>query len=95
MFRFSIRGLQNIVKFQQSSRLHNAVNKAREAATKKFFIRENIPPIALIVGCVALTFQVAVLYPWHETLSDEFNELRVSSLVLYGVILSPTCINLQ
>ena len=45
--------------------------------TKEFFTRENIPPIALIIGSVALCFQVGVLYPWHDVISKEFIELQV------------------
>lgn len=47
---------------------------------KNFFTRENIPPIALIVGCVALSFQVGVLYPWHEILSEDFLLLQVRNV---------------
>jgi hypothetical protein len=31
-----------------------------------------LPLIALIVALFALSFQVFVLYPWHEELSREF-----------------------
>ena len=31
-----------------------------------------IPFIALVLSICALTFQVTVLYPWHEELSREF-----------------------
>ena len=31
-----------------------------------------LPLIALIVALCALSFQVTVLYPWHEELSKQF-----------------------
>lgn len=39
--------------------------------------RENIPTFALIVGLSALSFQIGVLYPWHEILSEDFQKLQV------------------
>jgi hypothetical protein len=34
------------------------------------------PVASLIIGTVALFFQVFVLYPWHDELSREFADLR-------------------
>ncbi len=34
-----------------------------------------IPLIALVIAVCALTFQVTVLYPWHEELSKQFGSL--------------------
>jgi hypothetical protein len=34
-----------------------------------------IPLVSLVVGLCALTFQITVLYPWHEELSREFHIL--------------------
>ena len=34
-----------------------------------------LPILALILSICALTFQVTVLYPWHEELSREFAKL--------------------
>ena len=34
-----------------------------------------LPIIALVISICALTFQVTVLYPWHEELSREFVKL--------------------
>lgn len=34
-----------------------------------------VPLIALIVALIAFSFQVGVLYPWHEQLSGEFSKL--------------------
>jgi hypothetical protein len=31
-----------------------------------------LPIIALVISICALTFQVTVLYPWHEELSRQF-----------------------
>ncbi len=31
-----------------------------------------LPLVALIIGIFALTFQITVLYPWHEELSKQF-----------------------
>lgn len=39
--------------------------------------REQVPTYALIIGSSALCFQVAVLFPWHEKLSEEFDALEV------------------
>ena len=47
------------------------------------FKRENVPPAALIVGLCALSFQIGVLYPWHEVLSVQFNELEVSPYLTF------------
>ncbi len=41
-----------------------------------FFTKENIPYIGLFVGCCALAFQTMVLYPWHDKLSEEFDQLE-------------------
>jgi hypothetical protein len=37
-----------------------------------------LPLIAVILSICALTFQVTVLYPWHEELSKEFARLARS-----------------
>ncbi len=39
-------------------------------------IRKYLPYINFFVASVALSFQVAVLYPWHYKLQREFNELQ-------------------
>ena len=36
------------------------------------------PVVGVAVGLTALTFQVLVLYPWHETISEDFQALEVS-----------------
>lgn len=38
----------------------------------KLLSKENIPPTALIISTIALCFQISVLYPWHEVLSEQF-----------------------
>ena len=60
-----------------TGRAHHDHDHTYVKYTKQFFNRENIPPIALIIGSVALCFQVGVLYPWHEVISEEFIELQV------------------
>jgi len=37
-----------------------------------------LPMIALVISICALTFQVTVLYPWHEELSRQFSRLASS-----------------
>ena len=34
-----------------------------------------IPYISLVIGLMALTFQITVLYPWHLELSEDFKAL--------------------
>jgi hypothetical protein len=34
-----------------------------------------IPRISLLVGLCAFLFQITVLYPWHQELSEEFAKL--------------------
>jgi hypothetical protein len=43
--------------------------------------KEHIPPFALLVGITALCFQIAVLYPWHHELSDQFIEVQVAEIL--------------
>jgi len=38
------------------------------------------PVASIVIGTVALFFQVFVLYPWHAELSKEFADLRESCL---------------
>lgn len=35
-----------------------------------------IPKISLVVGACALTFQATVLYPWHNKISQDINDLK-------------------
>lgn len=55
-----------------------AVRGIQTETKKGFFAKENLPVPALIIGCVAFSFQVGVLYPWHEQLSEQFEDLQVS-----------------
>ncbi len=41
-------------------------------------IKEKVPIYGAIVGTMALFFQVAVLYPWHEEFSEQFEAVEVS-----------------
>ena len=35
-----------------------------------------LPIFNFAIGTVALTFQMTVLYPWHQQLEEEFQELK-------------------
>ncbi|KAK8850693.1 hypothetical protein IAR55_004613 [Kwoniella newhampshirensis] len=35
-----------------------------------------LPYINFVVASAALSFQVGVLFPWHHTITEEFNELK-------------------
>jgi hypothetical protein len=48
--------------------------------------KEHIPPFALLVGLTALCFQIAVLYPWHHELSEQFEEVQVESLLILNLL---------
>lgn len=37
-----------------------------------------LPHLNFIISTTALSFQVFVLYPWHEQLNHEFSELKKS-----------------
>ncbi len=36
------------------------------------FTSSNIPIVGVCVGCMALSFQLGVLYPWHQEINDRF-----------------------
>jgi hypothetical protein len=38
--------------------------------------RKHLPVVALTVACIALTFQIFVLYPWHIHLSRQISRLK-------------------
>lgn len=40
------------------------------------FFTRYLPIISFLVGSSALTFQVMVLYPWHNELDTEFKRLK-------------------
>lgn len=44
---------------------------------EKPFSRENLPFYGAAVGLTAFSFQVMVLYPWHEELSTQFSAIQV------------------
>lgn len=50
-------------------------------AFKQNFLR-NLPLLAFGSAIAGVTFQVVVLYPWHEELSYEFKELEASIIRL-------------
>lgn len=44
------------------------------------FFKKYLPIASLIIGTSALTFQIAILYPWHKELDIEFQELKKKKL---------------
>lgn len=40
------------------------------------FFKRYLPIISFIVGASALTFQITVLYPWHNELDRDFHKLQ-------------------
>ena len=40
------------------------------------FFKRYLPIISFIVGTTALTFQITVLYPWHNELDKDFHKLE-------------------
>jgi hypothetical protein len=40
------------------------------------FKKESIPYISLGIGAFALAFQMLVLHPWHDRLSEQFDHLE-------------------
>jgi septal ring factor EnvC (AmiA/AmiB activator) len=41
-----------------------------------YFSRENIPTLSLVIGTCALCFQTMILFPWHQTLSTQFDSME-------------------
>lgn len=50
---------------------------AEDEPTKMEQFVKKLPLIGIFIGSVALTFQLTVLYPWHDELSAQFDELQV------------------
>jgi hypothetical protein len=44
---------------------------------KPSWFKKNLPLIGVMVGLSAFSFQIGVLFPWHEELSDQFKALEV------------------
>ena len=44
---------------------------------KGFFLR-NLPIINFCISSAALTFQVTVLYPWHNQISKQINNISTN-----------------
>ena len=40
------------------------------------FFQRFLPIISFVVGTSALSFQIMVLYPWHNELDTEFKKLK-------------------
>uniref|UniRef100_A0A6T5VD33 Uncharacterized protein n=1 Tax=Chromulina nebulosa TaxID=96789 RepID=A0A6T5VD33_9STRA len=68
--------------FLINKRYFRTLYNQTKAHSSKVLHKENIPPVALMIGCIALGFQVFVLYPWHEELSHQFNQLETSTKLL-------------
>lgn len=62
----------------------NKKNKTPEATKEMVkpvegvFVRRNLPVFGAFIGLTALSFQMFILYPWHETLRNDFDSLQVS-----------------
>jgi hypothetical protein len=54
-------------------RLNSTVGKSETDTFVHYF-----PIVGVAVGLTALAFQVLVLFPWHETLSNDFLALEVT-----------------
>jgi hypothetical protein len=54
------------------------------------FPRNMIPKMALAVGFFGLSFQILVLHPFHENLSDQFNAVVVSDSVSLSPVVDAT-----
>jgi hypothetical protein len=55
-----------------------ALNVQAEVEKDSLFQRKNLPVLGVAIGLTALSFQLFVLYPWHETLRDDFSNLEVN-----------------
>ena len=50
-------------------------------------ILKHLPLVGVMVGISAFSFQIGVLFPWHEELSTQFTALEVKNFIF---ILMPT-----
>ena len=66
---FAVRSAQRYAKFSEGSRRRFS----------SILSKENIPTIGFCVGITALSVQVWLLYPWHSTLSKQFDDLQVTT----------------
>jgi hypothetical protein len=60
-------------------RLFGGTDKKPETGSR---FMKDLPIISFIVGIIGVSFQVFVLYPWHEELSYEFKDLEASIIRL-------------
>jgi hypothetical protein len=65
-----------------STRHHGNTNAT---PTNKFAL---VPIFGAVVGTIALTFQISVLYPWHHELSHQFEQVEVSPMHIMSYIVS-------
>lgn len=54
-----------------------ALSAQAELERDGLFQRKNLPVLGVAIGLIALSFQVFILYPWHEVLRDDFSTLEV------------------
>jgi len=63
--------------FTNFRRVASNFASSRKFNTDNIWARENVPIYGALVGISALCFQMAVLYPWHHELSEQFGEIQV------------------
>lgn len=68
LFSRAVRGATASMPFK--------VSKRTVFNTQKLWSRENIPVYGFIIGTAAISFQVGVLYPWHEEISVQIDNLE-------------------
>ncbi len=59
------------------------VPKRKIFTSVPFLKKENVPTFGLVTGLVALSVQLVLLYPWHFTLSKQFDALQVMNFDFY------------
>mmetsp|Transcript_22960 Transcript_22960/g.39700 ORF Transcript_22960/g.39700 Transcript_22960/m.39700 type:complete len:139 (-) Transcript_22960:160-576(-) len=53
-----------------------SVPKRKLFTSIPFLKKENVPTFGFVTGLIALSVQLVLLYPWHFTLSRQFDELQ-------------------
>lgn len=43
---------------------------------RRIFSDKNLPKLNFIIGLTALTFQISILYPWHNQISIQINNMK-------------------
>jgi len=52
---------------------------------EKFWAKENVPVYGMFIGAGAISFQIGVLFPWHEVISKQIDEIEESIAKLHGI----------